>query len=251
MVAVAASGYPAGGIAAFASLGYRLSPHPEFPQDPAETPPRRLRNAAHPDHVDDVRAALAYLQGRYGSLGSNYVLVGHSAGACLALQLLHGSSSSGRPSPGPNPNPNPGPNTRDSDDVVLPRAIVGFEGIYDFTGLNARMGGGYAGFLSGAFGDPRGWDAAAPMTLPGSYGERCECSGGKAMMMMMMVLGWSPDDELIDEPEIDGMVARLEGDGVETKVFKDLRGKHDEIWQDGSGVARMIRAALDALSGAS
>lgn len=215
------------GIAAFASLDYRLSPHPELPQDPAETPPRRLRNALHPDHLDDVRAALAYLQRRYEHplVGGNYVLVGHSAGACLALQLLH--------SPG---------------DVVLPKAIVGFEGVYDFTGLNARMGGGYAGFLSGAFGDPEGWDEVAPMTLSGSYGESWGGREGKGKGKgegKILALGWSPDDDLIDEPEIDGMVARLERDGIETKVFKDLRGKHDEIWEDGSGVARMVLAALN------
>lgn len=253
-----------GRIAAFASLGYRLSPHPEFPQDPAETPARRLRTAAHPDHLNDVRAALAYLQRRYpeSSLGGgNYVLVGHSAGACLALQLLHGGAS-GNPnpltSPGSDLGPNPGP-PLDSDVTVpvavavavaspvpvqLPRAIVGFEGVYDFTGLNARMGGGYAGFLSGAFGDPSGWDAAAPMKLPGSYGERWGRGRGKPVA----ALGWSREDDLIDEPEIDGMAARLAGDGVDTRVFKDLRGGHDEIWQQhGEGIARMVFAVLDAV----
>ncbi|KAF3064897.1 Kynurenine formamidase [Daldinia childiae] len=207
-------------VAAFASLDYRLSPHPEFPQDPATTPPDRFRGAKHPDHLDDVRAALAFLQNRFG-FGSRYVLVGHSAGACLAYQLLAGLSSI------------------EDVEVEFPAAVFGVEGIYDMTGFNARFGGGYAGFLEGAFGPQDRWDEAAPMKCPGSYGDWYP--GGLA------VLGHSVDDDMVDMPETDGMAERLKKDGVEVLLVKDLTGPHDDAWQDGRGVARIVLRVLDIL----
>lgn len=214
------------GIAAFASVDYRLSPHPEFPQDPAETPARKLRTARHPDHADDVQAALAYLQRRYG-FGDRYVLVGHSAGACLAFQIVAGLTSAGSIS-----------------GLVLPRAVIGFEGIYDFVGLNARMDGAYTPFFEGAFGGSRAdWDAAAPVKFTGSFEERWGGKGAK----VVAALGWSRDDSLVDELEVDNMTTRLNGDGVRTMVFKDLRGDHNEIWEDGTDVARMIAEVLDTI----
>ncbi|KAI5924831.1 hypothetical protein F4810DRAFT_120825 [Camillea tinctor] len=223
-------------IAAFASLDYRLSPHPSFPQDPAATPPARYRGARHPDHVDDARAALAFLQARYDS-AANYVLVGHSAGGCIGLQMLAGlcsSSSSSSPSPPPSSAP-----------FVFPRALVSFEGIYDFAGIAARLGPAYAEFLAGAFGEEQGWNGVAPLEYKGSYGERWREGGGGPL-----VLAWSPDDELVDEPEIDAMERRLRRDGVEgLVVLKDLRGNHDEIWESGKEVARLVEVALERLRG--
>ncbi|KAI2641445.1 alpha/beta-hydrolase [Hypomontagnella submonticulosa] len=217
-------------IAGFASLDYRLSPHPEFPQDRATTPPDRFRGATHPDHIADVRTGIAFLQRRYG-FGSRYVLVGHSCGACLAYQVLAGSAVLGSSS-----------SADDTTDPELPKAVFGFEGIYDMTGINARMGGGYSGFLEAAFGAPEKWDAAAPMKCAGSYGD--------VLTGRVAVLGHSPDDELVDMPETDGMAARLRKDGVtEVLVVKDLTGKHDEIWQDGSGVARTLLRILEILQG--
>ncbi|RYP48959.1 hypothetical protein DL768_005231 [Monosporascus sp. mg162] len=216
---IISSQHPLGSaIAAFASLDYRLGPHPLFPQDPASTPASQYRNAKHPDHLNDIRSALSYLQKRY-AFGSNYVLVGHSAGACLAFQLIGSPENAG---------------------LVLPQAIVGFEGIYDFTGINSRYRGGYAEFLTGAFGDPSCWDSAAPMKFPGSLKEGW--NEGK-----LAALGWSRDDPLIDEPEIDGMTAKLERDGVKLVLFKDLHGGHDELWENGADVARMILTTLDAI----
>ncbi|KAI1075870.1 alpha/beta-hydrolase [Whalleya microplaca] len=209
-------------IAAFASIDYRLSPHPDFPQDPATTPPAQYRGAVHPDHVDDVRAALVFLQRRYG-FGGRYVLVGHSAGGCLAFQLLMSSSVT---------------------ELVFPQAIFGFEGIYDLVGLNRRVGGAYAGFITAAFGEPgsagENWDAASPVKYPSSY--RDAWKGG-----CIAVLGSSPDDTLVDEAEADGMAERLQNDGMEVMQVKDLKGDHDEIWKDGSGVASTVSRILGFL----
>ncbi|KAI0525673.1 alpha/beta-hydrolase [Xylaria bambusicola] len=224
-------------IAGFASIDYRLSPHPQFPQDPAKTPPDQYRGARHPDHIDDVRSALVFLQRTYG-FGGDYVLVGHSAGAALAFQLLTTSS----------------PSATATEHPVPPAAIVGFEGLYDFTAVDARYGGAYATFLRGAFGDdPENWDAAAPIKFTGNYAENWP--GGK-----FILLGWSPDDTLVDEPEADNMARRLrdvdgfvnEGQGGELGektllLLKDVRGDHDEIWRSGEHVSRMVWIALRTL----
>ncbi|KAI1464494.1 alpha/beta-hydrolase [Daldinia caldariorum] len=223
-------------VAAFASLDYRLSPHPEFPQDPATTPPERFRGARHPEHLADVRAALAFLQRRY-AFGRRYVLVGHSAGACLAYQLVAGMSSSTTTIT--TSTSTTGVKEDDLVAVELPAAVFGVEGIYDMQGLDARFGGGYAGFLEGAFGPRGAWDGAAPMRYAGSYKERF--AGGLA------VLGHSVDDELVDMPETVGMAERLEKDGVEVLLVKDLRGLHDDAWRDGRGVARTVLRTLEIL----
>lgn len=149
------------------------------------------------------------------------MLVGHSAGACLAYQLLAGLSSI------------------EDVKVEFPAAVFGVEGIYDMTGLNVRVGGGYAGFLEGAFGPQDKWDEAAPMKCPGSYGDWYPDG--------LAVLGHSVDDELVDMPETDGMAERLKGDGVEVLLVRDLTGPHDDAWQDGRGVARIVLRVLDIL----
>ncbi|KAI1126071.1 alpha/beta-hydrolase, partial [Nemania abortiva] len=241
-------------IAGFASIDYRLSPHPQFPQDPATTPADQYRGARHPDHLHDVRSALVFLQQTYG-FGSNYVLVGHSAGGALAFQLLATS-----PSPAGNGFPGLGPS--EQQHPALPAAIVAFEGLYDFTGVNERYGGAYAPFFRGAFGaDPADWDAAAPLSFAGSYTEKWP--GGRVVL-----LGWSPDDTLVDGPEADNMARRLRdtdgfveeksgedqrgdggvgGGGPRLLLLKDLRGDHDEIWRRGEHVARMVWIALQKL----
>ncbi|KAH6648859.1 Alpha/Beta hydrolase protein [Truncatella angustata] len=213
-------------IAGFASIDYRLSPHPSFPQDPATTPAAAYRNASHPDHLDDVWSALALLQRTYG-FGGDYVLVGHSAGATLALQLLMGSAAGAAPPP--------------SSGVELPRAVVGLEGIYDLQGLVDRLGPAYAELFIGAFGDASHWAAVSPVRFAKSF--RSGWEGGE-----LVVLGWGPDDELIDGPEIEGMARRLDEDKVRTVVFKDLKGTHDGMWQDGRPFAEVILRTLGALS---
>jgi hypothetical protein len=237
-------------IAGFASIDYRLSLHPQFPQDETKTPTFEYRGAQHPDHLDDVRAALGFLQLTYG-FGSNYVLVGHSAGGALSFQLLATCSSSSSPSRQQEEKENP----------ALPAAIVAFEGLYDFAGVNARYDGQYASFFCSAFGDPSNWAAASPIEFGGNYAEKW-CGGN------LLLLGWSPDDTLVDEPEADNMARRLQeqdgfvmeeeeeqgkGEGEGSKrllLMKDLKGDHDEIWQDGEHVARMVRIALRKLGAA-
>ncbi|KAK6065767.1 hypothetical protein SCUP234_12387 [Seiridium cupressi] len=212
-------------IAGFASIDYRLSPHPSFPQDPEKTPSQEYRKAFHPDHIHDVWSALGLLQKTYG-FGSNYVLLGHSAGATLALQLLMGSTAlKGAPVP---------------SDVMRPRAIIGLEGIYDLQGLVDRHGPAYGELFEGAFGEATNWSDVSPMKYENDF--KSDWKEGE-----LVVLAWGPDDELIDEPEIQGMNKRLIEDKVRTLVFKDLKGTHDGMWEDGKPFADTILKTLSAL----
>ncbi|KAI1180778.1 alpha/beta-hydrolase [Nemania sp. FL0916] len=239
-------------IAGFASIDYRLSPHPQFPQDPTTTPVDQFRAARHPDHLNDIRAALVFLQQTYG-FGSNYVLIGHSAGGALVFQLPASVSTPASASSEAGKHPD------------LPAAVVALEGLYDFRGINERYKGAYTLFFRGAFGDdPESWDAAAPIKFSGNYADNWP--SGK-----LVLIGWSPDDTLIDGPEADNMARRLldldefveeklDDEGEEESgnkgkkrllLLKDLQGEHDEIWRSGEHVARTALIALRKLGAGS
>merc|ERR1712000_728938 len=79
-------------VAGFTSIDYRLSAHPDHPQDPANTPAASLRDARHPDHIRDVQSAIGFLKEEYG-MGEDYVLIGHSAGATQASLSPRASSA--------------------------------------------------------------------------------------------------------------------------------------------------------------
>ncbi|KAG5655743.1 hypothetical protein KAF25_008862 [Fusarium avenaceum] len=202
-------------IAGFISIDYRLSPHPDFPEANA--------NAKHPDHLEDVWSALNYLQGKY-ELSDNYILIGHSVGATLAFQVLMGDDV-----------------LASHPEAPLPTAIIGVSGIYDIGGLNDRFNGQYAGFIQGALGEDKSvWEKASPAKFASSFKDKW--ANGKFIM-----LAWSSEDTLIDEPEIDNMATLLTKQGLKLEVNKDLRGEHDFLWQDGSQIARMVITTLHHL----
>jgi kynurenine formamidase len=218
---------PLSAVRGFASIDYRLSPNANVPQDPDTTPPSQMRLAKHPDHITDVRSALRLLDDEY-HMGSNYVLIGHSAGATLAFQLLMGAG---------NPPKEQGPV------VPPPAAVVGISGIYDLAGIDERHNGDYSSFLVGAFGEDRdAWRPASPALFEGSYSQEWsrDC---------IQMLAWSPEDTLIDEPGIDDMAKKLKADGVEKLlVVKDLHGDHDVVWEEGSQIPRLFATVLDNLN---
>ncbi|KAF7547321.1 hypothetical protein G7Z17_g7820 [Cylindrodendrum hubeiense] len=210
-------------VKGFVSLDYRLSPHPDFPQDPASTQSSDLRDAKHPDHIQDIWSGLEFAQTRC-QFSDNYVLIGHSAGATLAYQLLMGESVlAGRSRP----------------ELPLPIAIIGISGIYDLVNINARHDGQYSGFISAAF-DEAHWASASPARFKASFKE--SWPNGK-----FTILAWSSEDTLVDEPEIDDMASKLALDGVELDLLKDLTDDHDCVWQDGKQVARLVSLALTKL----
>lgn len=151
------------------------------------------------------------------------MLVGHSAGATLALQLLMAG--------------------RDGGSLPLPAAVVAVSGIYDLVSLDARRAGTYAGFLAAAFGPRRDdWRAASPACFEGSFAARWP---GRRLAL----LAHSPDDTLVDAAETDAMAAKLRADGVDVCVAKDLWGEHDLVWRDGEQLARLVGLVLARLRG--
>jgi len=219
-------------IAGFASLNYRLSPHPLFPQEPGATPAYEMRDAVHPDHLADVRAGLRLLQERFG-FGADCVLFGHSAGAYLAFQTVMGEAALAEAAAG----------------MAMPVCVVGFQGVYDPRGIDARMAPHLRSILEGALGpDDAAWDGFSPApfrrfadtwkTPPPASG------GGGGGRRRLAVVAYSPEDELVDGPEIDAMEAALRESGVAVLAYRDLKGRHDEVREDATDIARVLGQAL-------
>lgn len=224
-------------IAGFASLSYRASPS-RYQPPPPETPPYYYRGAKHPDHVRDVLAGLRYLHAHVvggDTDGWEYVLVGHSCGATLAMQVAMNLGGGW-----------------DADASVdrerslpLPTAIVGIEGLYDLRAINKRVNGDYTDLWAGAFGpDQKVWDSVSPALFSGWD------KVAQAAKRLLIILAWSPGDELVDEGEVDAMAATLETvkGSVRTVVMKDLVGLHDEVHEKGHEVAKVLWRTLDELA---
>ncbi|KAF7903229.1 uncharacterized protein EAF01_006278 [Botrytis porri] len=206
-------------IASFASINYRLSSHPSFPQDSSSIPRHEYRDAKHPDHIQDICSALSYLQSKY-SIEDQYLLVGHSCGATLAMQISMGKEylySCGIPN--------------EQLNFKLPRYVLGVAGIYDLRLLrDTHSHPAYNEFLTQAFGsDEKIWDEVSPAKI--SNFEEFGKSG------KILAFSTSPDDDLVDELQIDVMVKSVQGinGGVVVKDLKNhLEGTHDKIWETGN-----------------
>ena len=251
-------------IAGFASISYRLSAHPNHPQDHGTTRPEELRSAKHPDHIRDVEAALAFLQNTY-AFGPRYILVGHSCGATLAFQAVMGavaghreqSFSGGADGPGAamqtvSTSPGPLPPRLSAHPV----AIVGVAGIYDIRRLldTHRDIPAYREFIEEAFGtDELLWDGLSPAQMMGSRGVEGGWKTGR-----LVVLAHSKDDELVDEIQLESMCQALKGweeqeaqIPVQELTTRDRRlrvfpisGAHDDAWLQGDELARPIKLAF-------
>lgn len=198
-------------IRGFMSLDYRLSAGTEIPP------------IQHPDHIDDITEGLSLLHEKY-SLENNYVLIGHSAGATLAFQLLMGVASPKIVAYPP-----------------LPVAIIGISGIYDLVGINDRHSGNYAGFITSAFGSNQSdWHNASPAKFTGDFRENWP-SGRLA------VLAHSQGDSLVDVPEADALQANLRRSKVPVYHVGNLTGEHDFVWEDGSQIASLVFETLPKL----
>ena len=220
-------------ITAYASLNYRLSPYPSHPTHPSN-PSDPSRNAKHPDHITDILAALLYLQETY-HFSDRYLLVGHSVGATLALQVAMkrywGSQYE--------------PTFALELNVLPPVAVVGLEGIYDVPALVARHAEQpvYRDFVTNAM-EPEDWAAASPVNA--DFGE--SWPDGR-----VVVLGHSREDGLVEWEQVEGLREVLEGQGFadegERRVrVVELEGEHDEVWRSGEG-ARAVETAVRELIG--
>lgn len=230
-------------VAAFASIDYRLSPHPKFPQDPSDTPESQLRAAKHPDHLQDVQTALGFLQDRY-AFGEKYVLVGHSCGATLALQTVMNKVANGETLS----------TTTTTTTIRIPKpiAIVGVCGIYDLRLLrdDFKQYESVGAFIKGAFGaDEDVWDRVSPARVIDSDGVAAGWSTGQ-----VAVIASSRNDSLINPPQGLAMNETLkawENLHSERKLIflDDLLEDHDDVWSKGQELARTIVAAIESLVG--
>jgi len=223
-------------IAAFASLNYRLSPHPDHPAPPSDP----ARNAQHPDHINDVLDAITHLQALYPHLTDNYILVGHSCGATLALQVAMSQATW--------PSSSSESGTKHTVKPHPPLAVVGIEGIYDLPALvNYHTAHPiYETFATSAFGPSRDvWRNVSPTN--GQYED--SWSNGR-----LVLLGHSKEDELVEWEQVELMEKTLRSQG-----FGDVRGKqrvmevmrleglHNGGWQTGGEVVKAIERALEIL----
>ncbi|WEW61604.1 Kynurenine formamidase [Emydomyces testavorans] len=222
-------------IVAFASINYRLTRHPNFPQDPMSIDPKQYRNAKHPDHLNDVINALAFLQAKY-SFGERYVLVGHSCGATLAfqtvMQRIAGAAAA-------------------ENKISQPLAIVGVSGIYDLRLLrDTHEHPAYQQFIEEAFGDDEEkWDDVSPARVRSGGVLEGWCTGRLA------VLASSKGDELVDPLQLKVMANLLEqwkhynGQNPirEVLIIDDLEESHDDIWKNGVELAMVISKTIATL----
>lgn len=223
-------------VTALASIGYRLSPHPNFPQDATNTPNEQLRNAKHPEHLNDVKTALALLQERYG-FGDRYVLVGHSCGATLAFQTVMEDENELNAS---------------SISFAKPLAIAGVCGIYHLRLLRDESPA-CDEFLKGAFGpDESLWDRLSPAA--GLSASRLLAGWRQGRLAALFR---ASRDSLIPVNQASQMQHVLElwrddyrgPDAVSRDLIVSacLHADHDEVWEDGKRLAHAIVITITAL----
>ncbi|KAI9877330.1 MAG: hypothetical protein M1830_004233 [Pleopsidium flavum] len=210
-------------IAGLASINYRLSPYTSHAISPS-SPDDAARNAKHPDHIQDVLTALAFLQSEYG-FGDNYLLVGHSCGATLAFQVTMGKWQA-----------------QSAARVSMPQGILGLEGIYDLVALRDTHQDipVYQEIIKNAFGDEKHWNEASPTFI--SIRETWT-------NVRLAGLAHSANDELVEFEQLQLMAATLkerDGSGREDLVLS-LEGKHDDVWRNGWELAQSIITAVQHL----
>ena len=226
-------------IAGFASLNYRLSAHPDYPQDAEKTSTYELRNAKHPDHIDDVLTAIGVLQKKYG-FGERYLLVGHSVGATMAFQVALSQDLPWNPTAA----------AETQRRVEPPVALLGVEGIYDFPlivrTVPDEVRDKYLAPTQGAFGANESvWLAASPAEYSAESYAR-SWGGGRRLT----IVAHSRQDELVDWGQVRAIrkvfSQTVEGDRIKFEVL-ELKGKHHEVWEKGQELARAVAQAIRSL----
>jgi kynurenine formamidase len=238
-------------IAGFASINYGLSGGNEG---------EKGLNTKHPGHIQDVLTAMKWLRAEYnvGALdesgknekGWDWVVVGHSCGATMAFQLCMSYSK-------------PWGDSEDGSwDGKPPVAVIGLEGIYDLPLLNQTHIDQpfYAEFITSAFGSSqKTWKEVSP--IGGDFSSAFQTGG-----MKVVVLGHSAEDELVEYEQAETMWRCLEDQGWSVPgtcdgrngsakdydsgkqlTRLDLKGTHDEVWSEGTGVRTSIEVAIRSL----
>lgn len=153
------------------SINYRLSPA-----------------VRHPSHQEDVISAIEFLKSTHGM--AEFILVGHSAGGCLAFQCAHLEGC---------------------------RGIISAEGIYDLEDLVNEYPG-YQDFVVDAFGEDKSvWRKASPTNLAEAF---------PASLSVLLVQ--STEDELLSGRQTELMLPILKKAGVDIRTTAWIKGGHDE-----------------------
>jgi kynurenine formamidase len=231
-------------ISGYASINYRLSPHSDYPQDPNLTSNYELRNASHPDHIEDVVTAIADLQHRYG-FGSRYILMGHSVGATLGLQAVICGQVPWTP-PAAESYITFEPDLR----ISPPTAFIGLNGIYSFPLIHSTNPD-YEPMTSNALGpDPEVHKAASPALYPPSAFAP-PCSTRTAQGLRHIVLAASHDDKLVPWDQVECMRDVFADDGetdVEVRVV-EMKGDHNDCWRKAEDVAWVVSLTVKVVMG--
>ncbi|KAK9462928.1 Alpha/Beta hydrolase protein [Lipomyces oligophaga] len=174
-----------------ASINYRLSP-----------------SVQHPTHLQDIFDAIAMISRLYNV--SNFLIVGHSAGACLALQFLKKISEFSQ--------------SYDTN-LQIPEisAIVCVEGIYDLVELYSEYPN-YLYFIEKAFGDcHEDWRRASPCHF--DWDKIRQFSQAKIFLVQSL------QDELLSMRQVLLMKEILQSGGCDCEFHTINGGSHDETVQ--------------------
>jgi hypothetical protein len=227
-------------VTAFASIDYRLSPHPRYPQDPKSTPEKEYRDAVHPDHVKDVKDGIEKVLEKYGVGAGEYIVVGHSVGATMAFwcgmgeDLFHLMDGKGEKDEIKN---------EVKEHAVLkkwPYCIVGVAGIYDIPTLINRHKDEtiYRQFVEGALGrDEQVWKKLSPVLY-----QRWKVTGKN---IKQIILAHSETDGMVEMEQVEDMEKTVK-DEWDTVLCKrvNISGQHDEVWEQGAKLAAVVELAV-------
>ena len=240
-------------IMGYASLNYRLSQHPEYPQDSSKVDPQKLNNAKYPDHLADVVRGISTLQTRY-AFGSRYLLVGHSCGATMALQTLMQL----------------GEVAQYQESWMPPVAVLGVDGIYDIPVLLETCANvpEYRASITQALGaDEELWRRISPAYRDWLNGVNAWGADGRKLL----VIAHSKTDELVDWNQAELMLNKLrsiwghgEKGALDTNTSAEMKGcrrhragnfallelhsTHHEVWESGWELARAIAFVIRGLN---
>ncbi|KAG4425520.1 hypothetical protein IFR04_001439 [Cadophora malorum] len=232
-------------IAGIASINYSLTP-----KTPADAENDDSRRAKHPDHILDVLTALEFLQAKAG-FGENYVLLGHSCGATLALQVAMGDFEKWKAADSSN--------SGLGKVVQKPVAIVGLNGLYDMPTLirspgekHLHLQALYEDFTKRAFGDDESvWMDISPVYVK-DWSQAEWVLDRKEPRQVFLVQ--SKEDTLVPYWQLEAMrESFLKGgpgkSGNDVLEIKELEaaGDHNDLWKEGTRLAEIVVEVVQSL----